>query len=207
VRRKTFAVIIGLLLVAPSRLQPRIFHLLIDFVADTIRSILLEDADVISRLAATRKRCENWLQIEVFKQFIRQFPEIETVLERAYPSGGQERCDLWCRDVYGHENWVELKTCVTNYEQKYGPSSARPITTQISDVIRDVERLARLPLESKRHLFLLVYPMPDSGIPPQPWCGHLGRLRDSGGSVEQVFTTPVCVASQKASVVGYTIAI
>jgi hypothetical protein len=82
---------------------------------------------VISRLAASRKRCESWLQIEVFKRLIRRFPAIEMALEQAYPSGGQERCDLWCREADGHESWVELKTCVTNYEQKYGPKSARNI--------------------------------------------------------------------------------
>ena len=133
------------------------------------------------RLAASRKRSESWLQIEVFKRFIRPFPDIEIVPERAYPSGGQERCDLWCREADGSESWVELKTCVTNYEQQYGPNSPRPITNQISEVIRDTERLMRLPVESRRHLFLLAYPMPASGIPPQQWSIHLSRLRDGGG--------------------------
>src|SRR6266542_3547438 len=31
-----------------------------------------------------------------------------------------------------------LKTCVTNYEQQYGRNSARPITNQISEIIRDI---------------------------------------------------------------------
>ena len=162
---------------------------------------------MISRLAASRRRCESWLQIEVFKRFIRRFPDIEIVPERAYPSGGQERCDLWCREADGRESWVELKTCVTNYEPQYGCNSPRPITAQISDVIRDIERLTRLPLQSERHLFLLAYPMPASGTPPQRWSDHLSRLRDGGGSVVQVLTAPVCVALRKACVLGYTIAL
>ena len=83
--------------------------MLIDFVAKSIRSLLLEDADVISRLAASRRRCESWLQIEVFKRFIRRFPDIEIEPERSYASNGQDRCDLWCREANGRESWVELK--------------------------------------------------------------------------------------------------
>jgi hypothetical protein len=45
-----------------------------------------------------------------------------------------------------------------------------------------------LPLESKRHLFLLAYPMPASGVAPQQWSDHLSRLRNSGGNVVQVLT-------------------
>jgi hypothetical protein len=179
--------------------------MLIDFVTDSIRSLLLKDADVISRLAASRKRCEGWLQIEVFKRFIRRVPDIEIVPERAYPSGGQ-RCDLWCRETDGRESWVELKTCVTNYEQQYGPGSPRPITNQISEAICDIVRLTRLPLEFKRHAFLLVYPMPANAIPAQ-WSEHLSRLRDSGGRVVEVLMAPLCIDLRKASVVGYTISL
>jgi hypothetical protein len=32
----------------------------------------------------SRKRCERWLQIEVFKRFIRRFPDIEMMLQWAY---------------------------------------------------------------------------------------------------------------------------
>src|SRR5271168_3345036 len=121
--------------------------MVIDLVTQTVQSIVIEDADVVSRLAASRKRFEGWLQIEVFKRFLRRFPEFEAMPERAYGSGGLDRCDLWCREPSGKESWVELKTCVTNYEQKYGSATPRPITNQISEVLRDMERLARLPIE------------------------------------------------------------
>jgi hypothetical protein len=177
----------------------------IDFVTGSLRSILSEEAVVISQHAASRRRCERWLQNEVLKRLTRSLGfEIES--EHAFPSGSRERCDLWCRESDRRESWVELKTCVTNYEQKYGPKSPRPITNQIADAIRDIERLAKLPLEAERHLLLLAYPMPANGIPPPQWSDHLGRLRNSGGKVTQVLMAPVCVTLRKASVIGYAIA-
>ena|SRR5271170_33978 len=104
--------------------------MVIDLVTQTVQSIVIEDADVVSRFAASRKRFEGWLQIEVFKRFLRRFPEFEAMPERAYGSGGLDRCDLWCREPSGKESWVELKTSVTNYEQKYGSATPRPITNQ-----------------------------------------------------------------------------
>jgi hypothetical protein len=180
--------------------------MLIDFVEGSVREILSEDADVISRLAATRKRCEGWLQIEVLKRFIRQFPDGEITVERAYPSGDNQRCDLWCREADGGESWVELKTIATNYERQYAPTSARPITNQITDAVTDIGRLAQLPAEYRRHLFLLAYPMPASATLPEQWSAHLNRLRSGGRKVEQVLTAPISIVSRNASVVGYTIA-
>jgi hypothetical protein len=179
--------------------------MLINFVEDSVKNILAKDADVISRLAATRKRYESWLQIEVFKRFIREFPNTEIVVERAYPSDNNQRCDLWCLEADGGESWVELKTCATNYEPQYAPTSARPITNQIADSLSNIIRLAQLPAGSKRHLFLLAYPMPASGTLPLQWSAHLDRLRNAGGSVMQVLTAPISVALRSASVVGYTV--
>ncbi len=181
--------------------------MLIDFVEGSVRDILSEDADVISRLATTRKRCEGWLQIEVLKRFIRQSPNGEITVEIAYPSGDNQRCDLWCREADGGQSWVELKTIATNYERQYALTSARPITNQITDAVSNIGRLAQLPVEYRRHLFLLAYPMPANGTLPQEWSAHLNRLRNGGRSVKQVLTAPISNGSRNASVVGYTIAV
>jgi hypothetical protein len=180
---------------------------LIDFVTDSVRNIISLDADVISRLAASRKRCEAWLQIEVFKRFVRQSPDSEIVLERAYPSGDSRRCDLWCRELDLAESWVELKTCATNYQPQFGFTSTRPITNQIDDAINAVQMLAKLPTIYHRHLFLLAYPMPADGLPPRQLSDHLIRIENRGGKVVQVLTAPLCLGSRNASAVGYTIAL
>jgi hypothetical protein len=65
--------------------------MLIDFVTDSVRHIVLEeDADVISRLARSRTQCEKWLQIDLFKRFIRRFPDNKIVPERPLPLGWLE---------------------------------------------------------------------------------------------------------------------
>ena len=173
--------------------------MLIKFVSDSVQRLLTEGADVISRLVMSRNSCEKWLQIEAFKRLIRQFPDLETAVEHAYPSA-DGHCDLWCRETDGHESWVELKTCVTNYEGVGG----RPITQQIAWAIADLNRLGKLPLGYERHLFLLAYPMPASGIQPQ-WSAHLDKFRPSGGTVIPVLTAPVCFASRTAAAMAYTI--
>jgi hypothetical protein len=179
--------------------------MLIDFVISSVQEILTEDRDVISRLVASRKRYESWLQVEIFKRFIRRFPNVDIMLERAHPFGDKARCDLWCREEDGRESWIEIKTCVTNYGQQYGPNSARPITMQISEARRDVERLMKLPVASERHLYLLVYPMPGSGDLPRQWSDHMIRLQVGGYRMVQVLAAPICVAMRKASVIAYTI--
>src|SRR6185437_6169806 len=132
--------------------------MLIDLVSDAALELLEADVNLMSRLAAIRKRCEGWLQVEIFKRLLARY---EVELERSYPSGGG-RCDFWCREPDGQQSWVELKLCATNYAQCYTTrSSTRPITQQIDDVIGDARKLQAIPaLGSHRHIFLIAYPMP-----------------------------------------------
>jgi hypothetical protein len=196
--------------------------MLIDFVTDSVRHIVSEEAaDVISRLAASGTQCEKWFQIEVFKRFIRRFPDNEIMLEPAYPSGGSKRCDLWCREADGHESWVALKTCATNYG-----SPGKNITQKISAAISDIVELKKLPLGVKRHLFLLAYPIPVADIAASEetrprtfsfspahrsvglWLDQLRRLQDSGATVEEVLRAPInppLSSKPIYDVVGYTI--
>jgi hypothetical protein len=197
--------------------------MLIDFVTESVRRIVLEEAaDVISRLAASGTQCEKWFQIEVFKQFIRRFPDNEIMLERAYPSGGSNppRCDLWCREAEGQESWVALKTCATNYG-----SPGKNITQKTSAAISDIVQLKKLPLDAKRHLFLLAYPIPVADIAASDerprtfsfspahrsvglWSDQLRKLQDSGATVEEVLRAhinPPLPSKPTYDVVGYTI--
>jgi hypothetical protein len=198
--------------------------MLIDFVTESIRHIVSEEAaDVISRLAASGTQCEKWFQIEVFKRFIRRFPDNKIMLERAYPSGGSNppRCDLWCLEADGHESWVALKTYATNYG-----SSGKNITQKISAAISDIVQLKKLPLDAKRHLFLLAYPIPDADIAASHetragtfsfspahrsvglWLDQLRKLRDSGATVEEVLRAPInppLSSKPTYDAVGYTI--
>ena len=182
--------------------------MLIDLVVGYARDLLEKNADLVSRLVAARKRFENWLQIELYKGLIRGSPKIQVELERTYPST-QERCDIWAREPDGRESWVELKVCVTNYAQGYtGPSSPRPITNQVSDIIRDIQKLKKISTEtSNRHIFLLVYPMPLDHQRHSAWLGHVGRFRAECKSVSEEFTLTVERAGKMAAVVGYKIEI
>lgn len=102
---------------------------------------------------------------------------------------------------------MELKVCVTNYANSFGRrTSPRPITNQISDVLRDAEKLGRLAREAcERHIFLLAYPMPLNYASHVEWGRHLERLRSRGTSVMQTLASRVEQSGQTATVVGYTL--
>ena len=182
--------------------------MLIDHVTQHANALLHEDEDLVSRLVAGRKRFENWLQLEIFKRLIRGNGELEIDLEKPYPNL-QERCDLWCREDAQRESWVELKICVTNYAQNFtGPSSPRPITNQISDIIRDSEKLQRIQGEkANRHILLLTYPMPFEYASNSAWTSHLNRIRASSCEIFEAFSLAVERSGRTASLVAYKIAI
>jgi hypothetical protein len=185
---------------------------MINFVQDAIRDILIGDVDVVSRLVASRKGFESWLQVETYKRLIRRFPNASISLEQGYPSlletpsfPNRNRCDLWWEETDSRQSWIEFKTCVTNYEQKFGSKSARPITNQIAEIIGDIQRLKRLPSHHARHLFLLVYPISADGTPSQHWSAHLTRIREVGNDCKEIMAAPVSIEARRACVLVYHI--
>jgi hypothetical protein len=181
--------------------------MLIEEVVESARGLLGENAILLSELVASRKRFENWMQIEIYRRLIRHISGEYIELERPYP-GIAERCDMWRREADGSESWVELKLCVTNYVSKYlPPSYARPITNQIGEIISDASKLKRLPVSFHRNIFLLVYPMVQEHDTHAAWCAHLSRLEASGINPKKVLVQHVARSSMSAAVVGYQIAV
>jgi hypothetical protein len=177
--------------------------MLIDDVVAQSQVVLNANHDLITRLAAERKRFEDWLHLEIFKALMNQ--EVELRIEATYPDS-KERCDFWCLEQSGVESWVELKLCVTNYANDFAEAvSSRPITDQIADALRDIEKLKRLPSRAQRAVFLLAYPMPSNYQSHSAWRGHVSHIRSSAGSTEEKFSVPLHRKDKSAAVVGYRI--
>ncbi|SRR5258708_6480948 len=178
--------------------------MLIDLVISSAHSVLKEEKHFVSHIVAGRKRFENWLQLEIYKRLMRNNPEIE--MERPY-FAARERCDFWCRETDELENWVELKLCVTNYEQDYtGQFSNRPITNEIDSVIADIKKLRKVPnVTSVWHVLLLAYPMPVGEKCHLPWMNHLDKIRENSTSLDRAFTVMLERAGKSVTLVGYKI--
>jgi len=177
--------------------------MLIDNVVAEAQRALNVNHDLVARLAAERKRFEDWLQLEIFKALMHKHTGLE--IEVPYPNS-KERCDFWCREQTEAESWVELKLCVTNYSHDFTEAvSSRPITNQISDILRDVEKLGRLPPEAHRAILLLAYPMPSHYQSHSAWAAHVAHIRSSTSSAEERFNVPLHRKGKSAAVVGYRI--
>lgn len=148
---------------------------LADNALAAIEEILKRDGDILSAIFASRKRIEGWLQLEIYKILRRRYESTAIFLEYTYPDS-TKRCDFWAKEADGSESWLELKCCVTNYVQKYGSASARPITNQISEVTLDIDKLQLLPTQSTRSLILLAYPLPLNHTMHTQWQSHLLQL-------------------------------
>ena len=127
------------------------------------------------------------------------------MLERAFPSS-QERCDFWIKENANIESWLELKLCVTNYCSNFTSAhKTRPITTQVSDIIRDAEKLRKISVKHARNVLILAYPLPDDYPHHFAWKEHLSRVESSGKRLDEVFSMTLKRNSQSSNLVGYVL--
>ena len=173
---------------------------MIGVISEAASSLVQTHHDLIARLVSERKRFENWMQLQILERLMPEYPALE--IEKPYPDG-KERCDFWSR-APGAEQWLELKLCVTNYCAAYtGNKSARPITNQISEIARDLEKLRRIPSDSQGYVLLLAYPLP-IGEPEHPnWADHLGKLSILAANSERAFSVELHRNGQQAALNAY----
>lgn len=177
--------------------------MLVAAIEDEANRVLIANRALVARLAAERKRFEDWLRLEVFKVLMLQRTCLE--IEKSYPNS-KERCDFWSCEPGEPENWVEVKLCVTNYCNDFtGAVSSRPITNQISDIQRDIEKLGRLPRETCRAILFAAYPMPRDYRSHSAWGAHISSIKSCAPSIEERFEVPLQRNGKSASVVGYRI--
>ena len=172
-------------------------------IAAATKAHLANHRSLVSRLVWKRARFENWLQLCLLNELQSELPSLD--IERAYPNSS-ERCDFWL-PAETSESWLELKLCVTNYCSTFADfHRARPITNQISDILRDVRKLQRLQ-SAERSVFVLAYPLPESYETHSSWQGHLKRIQDADCSVDEAFALALSRNDVNCKIVGYTISI
>lgn len=170
-------------------------------IAQTAQDVILDHLPLIARLASERKKFEDWLQLQVFDRLMTDLPTIQ--IERAIP-GTKERCDFWVGAPDGPGQWVELKLCVTNYCSKFtGSLSARPITTQVADVIRDLRKLGSIPSGDSGHVLVFAYPVPSAAGLRSAWHEHVQKIAREAKSLENLSDTLLVNNTEAASMVGF----
>lgn len=168
---------------------------------DTTAKLLRKNRKLITRLVWERSRFEGWLQLEILNSLMGTLPTLE--IEKAYPSS-RERCDFWAKEDTSKESWLELKLCVTNYCSNFADThKTRPITTQVSDITRDAEKLSRVSVKHARSILLLAYPLPGKYPQHFAWKEHLSRIESSGKRLDEVFSISLNRNSQSSNLVGY----
>lgn len=177
-----------------------------EIVARAAGAALEANTGLLTRLVTTRARFENWLHLEILGRLLSELDGYDLEAERRYP-GTRERCDLWLRSPDGDETWIELKCCVTNYCSAFTTkSSARPITNEISEILRDKDKLARIE-QGTLEILLIAYPMPDGYTTHVAWSGHLAKFKAAELYVVEAFSIPLSREAYTAAVVGYRLAL
>ena len=144
--------------------------------------LLNDNQEFVTDFVVGRKRFEAWLQENLFDQLSKE-ASIDDVERERYYKDSQERCDIWYSRA-GKETWLELKCCVTNYLHRFTESSTtQNITNEISEIIRDAYKLARLPASFERRILFLGYPLPADHRDHSSWCAHLQRIDESPGKI------------------------
>jgi len=149
-----------------------------DIVTQTLLGLLEDNRELVTDFVVRRKRFEPWLQEALFERLCAETSNGYAERERHYPDS-QERCDIWLSEV-SQECWLELKCCVTNYLHRFTVSSTtQNITNEIDEIIRDGNKLRRLPKTFNRRIVFLAYPLPTEYAAHVAWSIHLKRIRES----------------------------
>ena len=152
-------------------------------ITPTLLRLLEDNRKLIADFVVHRKRFEPWLQEALFERLRTQNTKREAERERPYPDS-QERCDIWLSES-GRESWLELKCCTTNYLHRFTESStSQNITNEIDDIIRDGNKLRRLPRKFNRRIVFLAYPLPAEHSEYAAWVAHIQRIRNSKIRIE-----------------------
>jgi hypothetical protein len=172
-------------------------------IASIAESAIRENIENLRKYVLERTWFEDWLQEDLARRIGDSDPSLSVEREHFYPTT-QERCDIWVDDDSDQESWIELKCCVTNYAQSITESSTnRPITQQISEILRDIQKLKRLGSIGHRYALFVAYPMPNDYKSNGYWAKHLARLCDSASDVSELFAVPLSTTGGRVFFVGY----
>ena len=94
------------------------------------------------------------------------------VPEKPYPILKRSHCDIWVK-IKETEIWLELEAIVTNYG-----SPGKPITDQISHILKDSEKLKTNTKGGSLKQMFFVYPLAIDGSNDLDWGKHMKTLKE-----------------------------
>ena len=127
----------------------------IDFI-NIIENIVKNNKDVIEIACKQRSKFEGWLKFELIRILIENF---DIIIEKTVEN---YKIDLAITDNKGEELYVELKTCNTSYKIDGVIDKSKPITKNINNIIKDVNKLKQL--NNKGKVVFIVFPLPPDKI-------------------------------------------
>ena len=114
------------------------------YIADTIKSILLNNKDLLEIAFKQRAKFEGWLKFEIAKKF--QESGKDTKVEYSIAKGHV--------DLFADNCLIELKTPNTSYTCEGVDPKTRPITDNVNSIISDVDKLRKISEDTCYDLFI-----------------------------------------------------
>jgi len=135
-------------------------------VLQTALPLRIRNKKALGVFASNRAKFEGWLKVEV----------IDILLERGVAVPEKERIDIVFEDCA-----IELKTVNTNYKVKEVLDKTKPVTKNIREILKDINKLKNSAFRLKTVLFV-VFPL-DKEV---KWKKHIAKIEDVVEKIESV---------------------
>lgn len=120
---------------------------------------IIKNHESLAIFASNRSKFEGWLKVELI-QILKNHGCKDVLPEK-------ERIDIT------FDNWaLELKTCNTSYRYKGIVNKTRTITTNIQEILNDVESLKKTTYDNKA-VFFIVFPLESE---KREWKQHIDKI-------------------------------
>jgi len=135
-------------------------------VFKTTLPVKIRNKKALGVFASNRAKFEGWLKVEI----------TDILLERGVVVPEKERIDIVFEDCA-----IELKTVNTSYKVKGALDKTKPVTKNIRDVLKDINKLKKSPFRLKTVLFV-VFPLDRQGS----WEKHIAKIEAELEKIEVV---------------------
>ena len=128
--------------------------------------------------AKERAKFEGWFKVEICNVLAELGKKIAIIPEKGYNKNKNYRIDLEIK--YGEcIGLIELKTINTNYKYEGVTEKTKPITDNVDDVIKDINRLKEIIDPNTENIsgyvIFIVFPLEEENI---NWEKHLNKIKE-----------------------------
>ena len=138
-----------------------------DIIKELVKKI--SKSEGLAIFAKTRAKFEGWLKLELVGLLKNYW---NTVKVEEDTSDKKRKIDIVC------DEWAfELKTVNTSYKTNNVPDKTRPITQNVTGVIKDIKKLRKQCRKKYKIVIAVIFPVDNNN---KYWRKHEGRIEKEG---------------------------